>query len=138
MTVAVAVSISGEDLFDEDDEVELADDPFDPRAREARWPRTFPHGWHACRGCGLAVPRRETYCTLCLFEIQVLEPERGVRWVVCQRPMIGRRPTARYCSNACQCRAGYRRRKAAAASAQYSRGIGISATGEAAGVAARG
>jgi predicted nucleic acid-binding Zn ribbon protein len=74
----------------------------------------FPRGWHGCRRCSLAVPLRETMCTLCLFEVAVLMPEQGWACAVCGTRMTGRRPTARYCSERCTGRAHYRRRKVAA------------------------
>jgi hypothetical protein len=53
--------------------------------------------------------RRETYCTMCLFDVAVLAPEQGWQCEVCEVLITGR-PDKRYCGNACACRAKTRRR----------------------------
>ena len=64
-----------------------------PRARARRSAR----GWHPCKQCGLAVPLRETWCSLCLWERWVAGEEAGWQCVQCGKLMTGRRLHARYC-----------------------------------------
>lgn len=83
---------------------------------DASAPVAFPRGWHACKDCGLAVPVRETWCTLCLFERQVIRKSDGWRCVGCGTLMTGKRTHARFCSRRCPGR--YQARKVAAQQAR--------------------
>jgi hypothetical protein len=72
-------------------------------------PAALPRGWRPCKGCGLAVPVRETCCSLRLWERWVAGKEAGWRCVQCGQMMTGRRLHARYCSPACTRKARYSR-----------------------------
>jgi ribosomal protein L37E len=55
----------------------------------------LPPGWHRCRRCGRAVPLREAWCSLCLWERQVAAKQGGWKYVQGGRLMRGRRSRAR-------------------------------------------
>jgi len=44
-------------------------------------PAVLPRGWRPCKACGLAVPVRETWCSLCLWERWITGKEAGWRCV---------------------------------------------------------
>jgi hypothetical protein len=53
-------------------------------------PAAVPRGWRPSKRCGLAVPLRETWCSLCLGEQWVVGKATGWRCAQCGQVMKGK------------------------------------------------